>query len=181
VFAEGKEKRTLEAVNGKSVLDGRWRGSRNELTTEGEFGILLANVLGPDSAADISWGGFDTLRGRAVAVVKYSVDQAHSTLRLTRDYYASAFVAYFGEVFVDAKTGAVLRITKELSDVPPELETESSRTVIDYEKVVIGGTDYFLPSTACVEMRIRSGRLRNEMSFSGYRKFEANSTITFQP
>ncbi|MFL6448584.1 MAG: hypothetical protein ACJ746_12960 [Bryobacteraceae bacterium] len=181
VFAEGKEKRTVQAVNGKAVLNGRWRGGRNELTTEGEFGILLANILGPDSWAEITWGGFENVRGQNLAVVRYSVDQEHSTLRLSRDYLASAFVAYYGEVFADPTTGAVVRITKQLSDIPPELETENSRTVIDYEKIAIGGTDYLLPSAASVEMTIRSGRLRNEMSFEGYRKFEASSTITFQP
>jgi|tagenome__1003787_1003787.scaffolds.fasta_scaffold20976598_3 hypothetical protein len=181
VYAGGKEKRTLQAVNGKPVSAGRSRASRSELTTEGEFGILLANILGPDSAAAITWAGFENLRDHQAAVVKYSVDQEHSTLRLSRDYLASAFIAYYGEVFFDPKTGAVLRITKELSDIPPELETENSRTVIDYDKVVIGGADYLLPSTAYIEMTIRSGRLRNEMSFNGYRKFEANSTITFQP
>ncbi len=181
VFAGGKEKRTVQAVNGKPVSNGRWRGTRNELTTEGEFGILLANILGPDSSAEITWAGFDSLRGRDVAAVKYSVDKEHSTLRLSRDYLAAAFVAYYGEVFADPATGAVVRITKELSEIPPELETESSRTVIDYDKVVIGGVDYLLPSAASVEMTIRSGRLKNEMLFDGYRKFEANSTITFQP
>lgn len=181
VFAGGKEKRTIQAVNGKSVSNGRWRGTRNELTTEGEFGILLANILGPDSSAELTWGGLNTLRGHEVATVKYSVDQEHSTLRLSRDYYAAAFVAYYGEVFADPGSGAVLRITKELSGIPPELETESSQTVIDYDKVAIGGVEYLLPSSAYVEMKIRSGRLRNEMSFEGYRKFEANSTITFQP
>lgn len=181
VFAGGKEKRTVQAVNGKPVSKGSSRGSRERLTTEGEFGILLANILGPDSTAEITWKGFERLRDRDVAVIGYSVDREHSTLRLSRDYYASAFVAYHGEVFADPNTGVVLRITKQLGDIPPELETENSRTVIDYDKVAIGGIDYYLPSTASVEMTIRSGRLRNEMSFSGYRKFEANSTITFQP
>src|SRR3978361_1995527 len=55
LFAGGKEKRTLQAVNGKPVSPGRSRGSRSELTTEGEFGILLANILGPDSFAEITW------------------------------------------------------------------------------------------------------------------------------
>jgi hypothetical protein len=181
VFAGGKEKRTIQAVNGKAALNGAWRTNRNQLTTEGEFGILLANILGPDSPAEIQWVGFQDLRDRRAAVMKYAVDQQHSTLRLSRDYLASAFVAYHGEIFVDPKTGAVLRVTKELSDIPPELETESSRTTIDYEKVAIGGTEYLLPSSASVEMAIRSGRLRNEMSFAEYRKFEANSTITFEP
>jgi hypothetical protein len=181
VFAGGKEKRTLQEVNGKPVDSLKARRSRNELTTEGEFGILLANILGPDSAAEISWEGFDNLHDHHVAVVKYSVDQRHSTLRLSRDYLAAAFVGYYGQVFFDPGSGAVLRITKELSEIPPELETENSRTVIDYAKVVIGGADYLLPSRASVEMTVRSGRLRNEMSFDGYKKFEANSTITFQP
>jgi hypothetical protein len=181
VFAGGKEKRTTQAVNGKPVLGGSSRGLRNQLTTEGEFGILLANILGPNSWAEISWGGFETLRGHEVAVVKYAVDQEHSTLRLSRDYRTAAIVPYSGEVFADPATGAVLRITKQISEIPPELETENSRTVIDYDKFAIGGTDYLLPSAAYVEMTIRSGRLRNEMSFEGYRKFEANSTITFEP
>ncbi len=182
VFAAGKEKRTVQAVNGKPVSKGgNSRAIRERLTTEGEFGILLANILGPDSMAEITWKGFQKLRDRDVALIGYSVDKEHSTLRLSRDYYASAFVAYFGDVFMDPDSGAVLRITKELAGIPPELETENSRTVIDYDKVVIAGADYLLPSKASVEMTIRSGRLRNEMSFDGYRKFEANSTITFQP
>ena len=127
VFAGGKEKRTLQAVNGKPVSNGNGRGSRNQLTTEGEFGILLANILGPDSAADITWQGFENLRDHQVAVVKYAVDQPHSTLRLSRDYLTSAFVAYDGRVFFDPKTGAVLRITKELSDIPPNSKPRTPR------------------------------------------------------
>jgi len=77
VFAGGKEKRTIQAVNGKPVTNGNATGSRNRLTTEGEFGILLANILGPESWADITWGGFQNFRGHDAAVVKYFIDREH--------------------------------------------------------------------------------------------------------
>lgn len=181
VFREGEEKRTVKTVNGKALVNAKWAGGRHELTTEGEFGILLANILGPNSSADIIWQGFEKLKGTDVAVIKYAIDQQHSTLKMSRDYLTSAFVPYYGQVFADPGTGSVLRIIKLVSDLPPELETENGLTIIDYSKVQIGGADYLLPSTASAQLVLKSGRLRNEMSFADYQKFEANSTIIFQP
>lgn len=181
IFAGGQEKRTVEAVNGKSVTQARRVGARQALTTEGEFGILLANILGPNSSAEIKWGGIEKMRERDVAVFRYSIAREDSTLTLTLSDLARATLPYYGEVYADAATGTVLRIVKHVSEIPSELKTKDLLTVIDYDKAQIGATSYFLPSVASVVVRTDSGQLKNEMFFSHYQKFETNSTITFQP
>ena len=80
-FNKGRELRTLDLVNGKSIEAGS-RRRRAPLVTEGEFGILLGSVLGPKSEAFFTWNRWETLRGKRLAVFDFSVDKQHSTLSL---------------------------------------------------------------------------------------------------
>jgi hypothetical protein len=93
---------------------------------------------------------------------------------------AKATLAYRGSVYVDAETGAVWRITDAVtSDIPPQLRTREISRIIDYAETSIGGRSYLLPATATVSMVTDTGRVRNEMEFQDYRKFEAESVIKF--
>ena len=178
VFTDGREHRTLEMVNNKPVrFTGRpWR---TPLTTEGEFGILLANVFDPATATSFSWAGWDIFRGQPVAKFDYSVDRQHSTLSLSLSDLAKAIVPYHGSILGDASTGAVRRITSETAAIPEQVQTKSIATTVDYDTVRIGSQDYLLPVEANVMLVTDRNNIRNEMQFQGYRKFEAESTITF--
>ncbi len=178
VFTDGREHRTLELVNNKPVrFTGRpWRAP---LTTEGEFGILLANVFDPATATSFSWAGWDTFRGQPVAKFDYSIDRQHSTLSLSLSDLAKAVVPYHGSIFGDPATGAVRRITSETATIPEQVQTKSIATTVDYDTVRIGSQDYLLPVEANVVLVTDRSNIRNEMQFQGYRKFEAESTITF--
>lgn len=178
VFNQGHEQRTLEQVNNKPTrFTGRpWR---TPLTTEGEFGILLSNVFEPSTEAQFSWSGWDTFHGRQVAKFDYSVAREHSTLSLSLSDLAKAIVAYHGSVYADPASGAVWRITSESSVIPDSVRTKSIATTIDYDAVKIGSQNYLLPVAATVLMITDANHIRNEMQFQNYRKFEAESTITF--
>jgi hypothetical protein len=177
VFSEGKEKRTLELVNGKPPE--RSRFVRRPLTTEGEFGGQLSNMFAQSTDASFSWRGWETIRGKRLAVFEYTVDKQHSAISLSLGDLAHATVAYQGSVYTDPATGAVWRITNHPIDIPPEVRTKSLFTLIDYDTVDIAGKSYLLPVQASVQMDTGSNNVLNQIEFQGYRKFEADSRITF--
>jgi hypothetical protein len=177
VFSEGREQRSLQSVNDKPVAPSRF--IRRPLVTEGEFGVLLANVFNDKTEAAFSWSGWQTLRGRRVAVFDFDVAKEHSTLRLSLSDLAHATVPYHGTVFADPSSGAVLRITNSAYDIPAAVRTRSIATTIDYDPVAIGGRDYLLPVEASVLLDTGSHHVWNRMQFRDYQKFGADSTITF--
>lgn len=177
-FNDGKEQRKLELVNGKQLQEVRKRW-RTPLVTEGEFGTLLSRVLGPDSEAAFTWNRWNSLRGRRVAVFDYTVDKAHSTLSLRLSNLAKAIIPYHGSVYADPDTGAVLRITDTATEIPRSLRTEQISTEIDFDEVAIGGATYLLPTEAVVSVLLPRSKVRNELTFRNYRKFEAQSDIKF--
>ncbi len=180
VYNEGREERTLEFVNNRPVTThpGFWR---RPLVTEGEFGMLMERVFGSITDADFTWAGWQLIRGRWLAEFDYAIDKQHSTLSLTLGDTVKAIVPYHGSVYADPNTGAIWRITSNPADIPPELQTRSIATVIDYDDVTIGGQSYVLPAQAVVVLVTLSNHIRNEIYFTNYRKFEAESRITYAP
>lgn len=178
LFSKGEEHRNLELVNEKPLRPGmrRWRVP---LHTEGEFGILLANVFSAASDASYTWKGWQIIRGRRVAVFDYSIDAAHSTLRLGLGDLAEAVVPYHGSVYGDPESGAVWRIENAAADLPKKLDTKSIATRIDYDDVAIGGKSYLLPVQASIWLATEVNHIHNELEFRNYRKFEADSVIKY--
>jgi hypothetical protein len=178
IYNEGREERTLEFVNNRPVgaQGGFWR---RPLVTEGEFGMLMARVFASTADTDFSWAGWQPGDNRWFAVFDYQIDKEHSTLSLTLGDLAKAIVPYHGSIYADAATGAIWRITSSPSDIPPELRTKSIETTIDYGPVDIGGQSYILPAKAIVLLVTPSNNVRNEIEFTKFRKFEAESRITY--
>lgn len=178
-FHDGEEKRAVELVNGKAA-DPTKRRWHTPLITEGEFGTLLSRLMDPASDASFTWNRWETVRGKRLAVFDYTVDREHSTLTMRLSDMAEGVLPYHGSVYVDPDTGAVWRVTDTAdSDIPPKLQMRAIGTVIDYAETAIGDNSYLLPSTATVLVVTDMGKVRNEMEFQGYRKFEADSVIKF--
>ena len=178
VYNEGREERTLEFVNSRpaAMHAGLWR---RPLVTEGEFGMLMERVFGSATDTDFSWVGWQFGGDRWLAAFNYQIDKQHSTLSLSLGDLAKAVVPYHGTIYADPATGAIWRITSNPSDIPSELRTKSIETTIDYSSVNIGGQSYILPATATVLLVTPSNNIRNEIEFRSFRKFEANSRITY--
>ncbi len=177
-FTEGRERRTLELVNDKSVhqVTHRWR---TPLTTEGEFGRLIQMVFDQGTQASFDWNRWDTVQGKRVAVFNYVVDQRHSTMRLGLSDLASAIVPYHGAVFADPETGSIYQVYEAATEIPKELKTREIGTKIEYAEISIGETKYLLPVHASVLMKSDQNQVRNELDFHDYRKFGAESSIKF--
>lgn len=178
VFNEGREQRTLELVNNRPIQH-TLRYWRAPLTSEGEFGTLIETVFGPSSAAEFRWNRWDAIDGAPVAVFDYAIDRLHSTLSLSLSDLAKAIVAYHGSIYADAQTGVIRRISSGADDIPSEVRTRSIGTTIEYGDVDIAGQKYYLPVSAVVTLATESSNVRNEIQFRNYRKFEADSHITY--
>jgi hypothetical protein len=176
VFNQGKENQTLEAVNDKPVRPDRFVS--RPLQTEGEFGILLSNVLDSDHV-QITWNRWDELRGRRLAVFEYLIDQQHSTVSLGLGGLARQVVPYRGLFYADPASGEVWRITSSPFNIPESLSTKSLTTTVDYGPVDIASRHFFLPVAADVLLNTGEKHILHKIAFRDYRKFEAESKITF--
>ncbi len=177
VFNGGREQRTLEMVNNKQVRADHQPRFHSSFSTEGEFGILLSKIFDPASQAKFTWVEWDTIRSHPAARIDYAIDVAHSTMELTN--YVKAVVPYHGSVFIDPDAGTVWRVTSATTSIPEELQMISVSTVIDYEPRSIEQQSYLLPVAATVILITDRDKVKNEIDFQNYRKFGAESTITF--
>jgi hypothetical protein len=177
-LVKGREHTTLERVNNIPVQNVHQRWKR-PLTTEGEFGDMLAVVLSKGADAQITWNRWETINGKHVAVFDYAINREHSSLRLSLSDLAQAVLPYSGFLFADPDSGTVWRVTDHVTDIPKHLQTLEMQTTLDYGEVEIAGKTYVLPTHATVFERSHTDSIRNEITFSNYNKFEAESTVKF--
>lgn len=177
-WRDGREKRTLQLVNDKPLnqVTRRWR---TPLTTEGEFGSMLEGVFSDQSNASFDWDKWDQIDGKKVAVFRYSIDRAHSLLSLGDTLSGKFTLPYHGFFAIDPDSGIVLQVNVTADEIPRPLQTKEIATTVNYGDVKIGETKYVLPQHATVISKEDRGVIRNEMLFESYRKFEAESSVTF--
>ena len=172
------------------------------MTTWGEFGPLLSTVLGDAQAGSIAWSRWQYGDGGALLTVfHYSVPKpaSHDLINLDPDLNvlddpraprASPFrdhPAYHGDLYVNAATGAVVRITLE-AELAPDAPVLLSQLAVEYAPVEIGGRTYTCPVRGIAvsvahnpEMEaIEDGgpeRFLNLVRFTDYHKFASTSRI----
>jgi hypothetical protein len=178
VMDKGKERRTLQFVNNRPVSGQKLWNS--PLVSEGEFGNVLDSVLGAAYQTSFTLRDRENVDDKRVAVFTYQVDQQHTTLRLSLGSYDTT-VPYSGLIYIDENNGTVWRITTFADQFPTELRTKSVERAVDYGEVGIGDNRYVLPVRATVILNTGDSNLRNELRFEGYRKFTAESHISFGP
>ncbi|HEX5229469.1 MAG TPA: hypothetical protein VFW44_17280, partial [Bryobacteraceae bacterium] len=71
------------------------------------------------------------------------------------------------------------RITLHADGIPPTYPIQDVSLMLDYDYMRIGDADYLLPLT--FELRSRDGGIgtKNDVDYSEYRKFTADSSVTF--
>ena len=84
-----------------------------------------------------------------------------------------------GLVYVDRDTHMVMRIHLECEGIPADFPIRAVSLDQDYEFADIGGQQFLVPLHSDVKSREARYESWNEVTFSGYRKFAADATITF--
>jgi hypothetical protein len=160
--------------------------------SQGEFGSKLLLIFHPASKTEFEFKKMATIGSRHVAVYSYRIERENSKFEL-RAGAESVIAAYHGEVFIDAESHLVLRI-EESVDVPAGFPVEYSRNRTDYAFVKVAGHEVLLPArcetwSAEVPLPTRPNtrfnpaanqiHYHNVIDFKDYRKYETESTLSF--
>ncbi len=178
-FFEQKESYQLMSVNGQvPKLDmsmDQVGGSRSS----GEFGSLLRMIFEDKTQAKFIWERWGKLRGRIAHVYSFFVAQPNSGYMLVYENKNEYKPALRGTVYVDKDTQTVLRLSFEAVDVPPSFPIQGTNLTLDYDFQNISDQPFLLPLRA--ELKSRSGKLltKNEIEFRLYKRFGADTSITF--
>ena len=177
-YFQHKEEKKILFVNNK-YQDIDWDKLGGASST-GEFGAMLREIFLPETQTTFQWERWGTLRGKRNHVIRYTVDQPHSQWNIVYEKTMSIRPAYTGFIYAEAATGLVTRLTLNAIDVPPTFPIQQAKTQLDYDYADINGNTFLLPLRA--EVRMREGRMlvRNDIEFRNYRKFGADTSITFE-
>lgn len=183
-YFEQREDYQLLTVNGRpSMRDYQTVGGA---VSEGEFGSMLRSVFDLSSKTDFRWERWTVLRGRPAHVFSFRVLPENSTYRIA---YLSGLGAnrndtstgQHGLVFIDRETRRTLRIVAEADHIPVDFPVRQVSTILDFATTAIGGQSWLLPLRAEVRMTTPQFQTRNLVEFRSYRKFAAETRITFDP
>lgn len=175
-FQHKEEKKVLFVNNQYKDIDWEKLGGAS---STGEFGDMLREVFERDTQATFQWERWGTLRKKRTHVIRYRVDQSRSKWAIVYEKSMSVRPSYTGLIYADASNGMIMRITLEALDLPASFPIQVAKNQLDYDYTEIAGNTFLLPLRA--EVRMREGRLliRNDIEFRNYRKFGADTSITF--
>jgi len=147
----------------------------------GEFATILDLLFDPASAATFRKSGSDTIRNRAAWLYRWEVTRERARWRVIvpSQLYIPALR---GSVWIDKETSRVLRIEQQGRSLPVLFPFDTVEAAVDYDFIRLSGTGpYLLPVEAEVLSCVRSTSqcYKNHIEFRNYRKFGAETDITF--
>ncbi len=146
----------------------------------GEFSTLLEQLL-DNAATRFKSGGTETIHNRPAYVYSFEIPREASRWRIeapSQLYYP----AIKGSVWIDKETSRVLRIEQQGKPMPPLFPFDTIETSADYDFIRLGTAGPFLLPVEAEVLSCQRGTSvcnRNKIEFRNYRKFEAESNITF--
>lgn len=148
--------------------------------SSGEFSSLLLDILSPATNADFHGKRSTTIANRAAFRYDFSVLQTNSHWHIESEGQ-TYMPAYTGTIWIDKQTYRALRIELAADRMPSSFPLDTVESAVDYDFVQIGDGKYLLPvhseSLSCG--RGTSDCSRNVIEFRNYRKFTADTSITF--
>lgn len=189
-------------LSGRKVMDVTYRnGHENQvnlskkdvdegLRSRGEFGPILAVVIGDAFRQTLSWDHWVKSGANPMATLRYAVPAkaSHYVVEYpSKNGVHRVIPAYHGEITIDPATGAVVRLTL-IADMPPPFQRIQSAEEVEYGPVVLGGLTYFCPLRSVTLAReplagdaeTNAPMLRtfiNDVSFENYQLFRAEMHI----
>jgi hypothetical protein len=177
-YYESRENYEVILVNSRPVQNVSLRDVGGSTST-GEFGSLLREIFDPKSQARFRWLRYGTLRGRLMHVFFYQIDRENSEWSMRYEDMDPIVVAHEGLIYVDHDSELIMRIAMQTRGVPVSYPLSSASTTLDYDFTKIGEQEFVLPLRAEVRMRAAKLLSKNEVEFRLYRKYSADTVITF--
>jgi hypothetical protein len=177
-YQDGRESYKNIKIGNKSVNTSMEEipGSRST----GEFSTLMEQLM-EEGAAKFRPGGQETIRNRSAYVYSFEITREFSRWRIeapSQLYYP----AIKGSIWIDKETSRILRIEQSGKGMPSLFPFDTIETTADYDFIRLGTAGpYLLPVEAEVLSCQRGTSIcsRNKIEFRNYRKFGAETNITF--
>jgi hypothetical protein len=177
------EIRTLHTVDSKPVPPGR--KSKGPVLFQNAFVNVLHATISPEWAPryEFRMTGRETLDGKSALVVAYAARAGQKSTGITLN---SKFVPsrITGKMWLDAASLHILRMSWVYPDLPRPITISAT---VDYVPVDIGGASFWMPKLVSMESPEKNPKKpaerRNRVftaEYSAYRKFDVNSTITYE-
>jgi hypothetical protein len=177
-FYDHKEKYTVEMFNGKSVAN-MTHDQLPGVRSSGEFGTMMHSIFDPESGAEFAWENWHTLRGKRMYAFSYRIDKEHGYSMEDGESRRSYTSAYTGLVYWDRDANAIPKITLDTTGIPPDFPIREVHIKLDYDLIKIGEQLYMLPYHYQLDSTADKFTSGNEADYKLYRKYGAESTITF--
>lgn len=177
-------------VDGKEMFS--WPGAREFRTTDpremvpsGTIGTgyfaTHARAVFVSNVARFTYVGREEVGGRLCERFDYSVPLMWSGYRL-RVGDNSAVVAYSGSFWADAESLDLVRLDIHAEQIPASLGLQAVHSILEYERMQIGGREFLLPRRALTTLtHINGDESRNETLFSDCRQYTGESFLSFAP
>jgi hypothetical protein len=178
VSEDGKESYKNILINGKAPKEGIDKSAGTWST--GEYSSIQLDILSPGTRARFHNRQPATIANRAAQRYDFSVERpnSHWNIQSDSDSYRPE---YTGVVWIDKDTSRVLRIEMAARNMPRTFPLDTVESAVDYDYVPIGDGKFLLPvhSEALSCDRGKNSCSRNVIEFRNYKKFTADTSITF--
>jgi VWFA-related protein len=149
------------------------------LWSSGEFGSNLRAIFNLGNRSIFEFSGENKLGARAAWVFHYKIVRQNDPLWRLHGEGQVLAPPYGGELWVDQKTGELLRFRSLAKEIPPTFSMQGAELLTDYDTVGFGdGTAFLLPVEATVATKYRGEEdTRNVVQFRNCRKFRAKARM----
>ncbi len=179
IVENGKERYQNLMRNGKLMKE---KAEESGSWSSGEFASTLQDIFSSSTNATFKPKGSTTIFQRSAMLFDFTVEQpnSHWTIRTQQEQYLPA---YQGTLWIDKETARILRIEMQARKIPSAFPLDRVESAVDYNFVKIGTASVLLPVHADVLSCERGSRQcsHNAIDFRNYKKFGAESNVTFTP
>lgn len=145
----------------------------------GPFVSMLSGIFTEDSTR-FSFNGETGISGRRLLEYAFSIPEEQSHYRVRRGGQNWFVTAYSGTVLVDPATSELVRVLVRTAELPDKTDACEIDSTLDYGKVVLGGSDFLLPTITQQRYINRDGaEMENKITFSSCREYRAESAVHF--
>jgi VWFA-related protein len=172
-YEDGDESYSNLKWNGKPAPESVARTAG--LWSSGQFEGNLRAIFHLGNHPVFEMAGVNHIADRAAWIFSFRIPQQIEPLWQLRDDQDVIAPAYGGELWIDQKTGAVLRFISKARDIPATFAMESAEISTDYTDVEFSdGTSFVLPTASNIATKYRGvDPTRNAVQFRDCRKFRA--------
>lgn len=145
----------------------------------GDFGTMLRGIFNPSSQTRFEWRGWSTWDGQPAMSFDYKVEQEHSNYTITVEGNRSVTPGYSGYFVIDPKTHVIWKLTLVADNLPRDFPVQTAEATLMYRYQDLSGHTFLLPADYQAVMAGPEGRDKIEKRFLIYRKYTADSEISF--